>query len=190
MLTQISIASPEHAARIAQIHMAAFGSNAMLLAQFPTEKVRKDLERSIEMKARADIEDPKTTVIIALTAGEEDTKSSTSEQSSENASSGTIIGFAKWAHPIEIGSDYEEPAWIWPEGTAHDVLSAWSRAEEEAQKAVIGSEPRYSEYTSLCIRLPVHELILTVSVHRAYIHCYRPLLREARRRQADGRVGN
>jgi hypothetical protein len=36
---------------------------------------------------------------------------------------------------MEIGSYYEEPAWIWPKGTVHDVLNAWTRAEEEAQES-------------------------------------------------------
>jgi hypothetical protein len=95
MVVRVSVAAPAHSARIAEIHMAAFGSNVMLLAQFPTEKVRKGLERLIELKARADIEDPKTTVIIAWAPSEDDPKSSTPEQSSKDASSGTIIGFAK-----------------------------------------------------------------------------------------------
>ena len=44
--------------------MAAFRSNAMLQAQFPTEDVRKALQRAIEMKALADIEDTNITVIL------------------------------------------------------------------------------------------------------------------------------
>jgi hypothetical protein len=168
MPARISIAAPEHAARIAQIHMAAFGSNVMLLAQFPTEDVLKGLERSIEMKARADIEDSNSTVIIAWASEEAESRAennpsrSIPAERSRDAYSDTIIGFAKWTHPIEVGSDYEEPAWVWPEGTVHDVLNAWTRVEEEAQEAIVGSEPCYSEYTILDMRLPFpnHEIFI------------------------------
>lgn len=60
----LSLASLTDAGRIAEIHMAAFGSNAMLRAQFPTPAVRDALQRSIEWKALADIKDPKTTVLL------------------------------------------------------------------------------------------------------------------------------
>lgn len=65
-LKQLSLrtAIPEDASRIAEIHMAAFGSNAMLHAQFPTPAIRKRLQTSIEEKALADIRDPKTTVLV------------------------------------------------------------------------------------------------------------------------------
>jgi hypothetical protein len=58
------LATRQDAPRIAEIHMAAFGTNAMLLAQFPTPAIRQALQISIENKALADIDDPKTTVLV------------------------------------------------------------------------------------------------------------------------------
>ena len=58
-------ATPEDAPRIAEIHMVAFGPNAMLHAQFPTPAIRKRLQTCVEHKALADIDDSKTTVLVA-----------------------------------------------------------------------------------------------------------------------------
>jgi hypothetical protein len=60
----VAIAEPADAARITDIHMAVFGSNAMLRAQFPTATVRAELQKTIEKKALADIEDHRTTVLV------------------------------------------------------------------------------------------------------------------------------
>ena len=60
------VATREDVARIADIHMAAFGPNAMLHAQFPTPAIREGLRTSITNKALADIDDSKTTVLVVL----------------------------------------------------------------------------------------------------------------------------
>lgn len=65
-------ATPEDAPRIAEIHMAAFGPNAMLHAQFPTPTIRKRLQTCIEKKALADIDDPKTTVLVVISSDGKD----------------------------------------------------------------------------------------------------------------------
>lgn len=44
--------------------MAAFGTNDMLHAQFPTPAIRKALQICIKDKAIADIEDPKISVLV------------------------------------------------------------------------------------------------------------------------------
>ncbi|KAF2203948.1 putative GNAT family acetyltransferase [Delitschia confertaspora ATCC 74209] len=121
----LSFAQRSDAARIAAIHMAAFGRNAMLHAQFPSPEVRNDLQTSIEKKALADIEDPNTTVLVVRLLED------------------NLIAFAKWAHPTHENDDYVEPPWIWPQGTAWDVLEQWSRATEDAQKRVMGDTPCY-----------------------------------------------
>lgn len=60
----------EDASRIAAIHMAAFGPNAMLHAQFPTPAIRKGLQTCIEEKALADMDGPKITVLVVSSCGE------------------------------------------------------------------------------------------------------------------------
>ncbi|KAF2787556.1 putative GNAT family acetyltransferase [Melanomma pulvis-pyrius CBS 109.77] len=127
-------ASAADAARIAEIHMAAFGRNGMLLAQFPTPSVRRGLQEAIEAKALADILDPRITVLVVQEVEIE-------QQSPKN--NGRIIGFAKWIHPVATGENYAETPWVWPEGTTWDVLDAWTRTVEEAEKNVLGKSPCY-----------------------------------------------
>jgi hypothetical protein len=144
MSLQCCIAGAKDAPRIAEIHMAAFRSNAMLLAQFRTAEVRRALQHSIELKALADINDPHTTVLVVRRSGVPSIPEKESRDGASATSSGdAIIGFAKWAHPTEPHNEYEEPPWIWPEGTAFDVLAEWTSLVEEAQVKAIGSQPCY-----------------------------------------------
>jgi len=120
-------ATPAEAARIAEVHMAAFGDNALLRAQFPTPAVREALQKCIELKALADIQDPKTTVLVVR----------------DPKAGSIVIAFAKWSHPVEEGEDYTEPPWIWPEGTDLDVLGKWTAEVEMALQKVLGTAPCY-----------------------------------------------
>jgi hypothetical protein len=133
-------ARPSDAARIAEIHMAAFGSNGMLLAQFPTPAVRAALKTCIERKALDDINDPKTSVLVVR---ESPPRKEDLNGELEAEDSGEIISFAKWSHPILEGEDYVEPPWIWPEGTRMDVLEKWGSKLEEAQERALGGAPCY-----------------------------------------------
>jgi ribosomal protein S18 acetylase RimI-like enzyme len=150
MLLRCCIAEPKDAPRIAEIHMAAFASNAMLLAQFRSAEVRHALQHSIRLKAVADIEDPNTTVLIVKRGGVHtmlDEKESSSSLGT-SSSDGSIIAFAKWAHPTKPDDEYEEPPWVWPEGTALDVLDGWTRLVEEAQTTAMGSQACYRKSLS------------------------------------------
>ncbi len=69
---QIRAATRRDATRVAEIHMAAFGRNAMLHAQFPTPAIRQGLQTCIEDKALADIDDPKTTVLVVTSSDGKD----------------------------------------------------------------------------------------------------------------------
>lgn len=75
---QLRPAICEDAARIAEIHMAAFKHNAMLHAQFPTPTIRKSLQICIEEKALADINDPRISVLVVTTSDGKDELPSTS----------------------------------------------------------------------------------------------------------------
>lgn len=133
MTLKLDIATPADAPRIAEIHMAAFGPNAMLRAQFPSPQVRQALQQSIEQKALADIDDPKTAVLVV--------------RDIQDASGKTpaAIAFAKWSLPAEQGENYTEPPWVWPEGTDTGVLDAWTEATEAASERIIGSDPCYRQ---------------------------------------------
>ncbi|KAI8630612.1 putative GNAT family acetyltransferase [Xylariaceae sp. FL1651] len=158
MPLKLTPAGPADAARIAEIHMAAFGSNAMLLAQFPTPEVRKGLQESIRLKALADIEDPKISVLVvrdlpsnpAATARVENGSSNrsgvkeiTSEAETEEDRGGKVVAFAKWSHPTARDDGYEETPWIWPPGTDLEILDGWARVAEEAQEQAVGDKPCY-----------------------------------------------
>ena len=71
MPLHLSLATPEDAPRIAEIHMAAFATNGMLLAQFPTPEIRAGLQISIEEKALADIKDDKISVLVVREMNEQ-----------------------------------------------------------------------------------------------------------------------
>lgn len=131
MPLKLDLATPADAPRIAEIHMAAFGPNAMLRAQFPSPQVRRALQKSIENKALADIRDPKTTVLIVR------------DVKNPEERTWLTVAFAKWSHPIEEGEDYTEPPWVWPDGTDMGVLNAWTEALEKASSQVVGSDPCY-----------------------------------------------
>ncbi|KAI0550666.1 putative GNAT family acetyltransferase [Xylaria curta] len=154
-------AVPADAGRISEIHMAAFASNAMLLAQFQTPEVREGLRESIRLKALADIDDPKISVLVirdiprnfdtSTMRGVEDDGYYPSEMSrisdacdSEENQIGKVIAFAKWSHPVGKDEDYEEAPWIWPPGTDMNILEGWGRAAEEVQEQLMGDQPRYS----------------------------------------------
>ncbi|KAI1798668.1 putative GNAT family acetyltransferase [Daldinia bambusicola] len=130
MPLSLTIADRADAARIAEIHIATFGWNAMFLAQFPTPAVRNDVKHSIELKALADIEDPKTTVLVV-------------RDSSLEPQNSSAISFAKWTHPVWPGEGYVEPPWVWPVGTDFDILNDWARKTEEAQLRALGNIPCY-----------------------------------------------
>ncbi|KAK2763218.1 hypothetical protein FQN54_009854 [Arachnomyces sp. PD_36] len=121
----LSFAEEGDADRIADIHMASFGTNMMLRAQFPTPAVREGLRTSLIRKVIEEIRDPNWDILLARDQDE-------------------ILSFAKWKRPIFDTSTYTEAPWQWPEGTRMDVLDEWTRRVENVSEKVIGSAPCYS----------------------------------------------
>ncbi|KAI0401873.1 putative GNAT family acetyltransferase [Xylaria palmicola] len=153
-------AAPADAGRISEIHMAAFASNVMLLAQFPTPEAREELRESIRLKARADIEYSRITVLVvrdipsesdaSIIRGVDDgtcyypaVKGVLSESQNAESQAGKVVALAKWSHPVAKDEEYEETPWIWPPGTNMAVLESWGRATEEAQEQAVGDRPCY-----------------------------------------------
>lgn len=118
-------ATPSDAPRMADIHMAAFEQNDMLLAQFPTEKIRQGLWISLVDKAVAEMNDPQWKVLVV------------------KDETGEIISFAKWCLPIPEGVEYEESPWHWPEGFNSAVLDAWTAKVDDATGGILGTRPCY-----------------------------------------------
>lgn len=128
MALHVSPALETDTSRIAAIHMAAFGTNSMLLAQFPTPSIREKLQACIAAKALADIKDPKTAVLVVR---------------DDEKNNNEVISFAKWSLPVWKGETYLEATWLWPEGTNWDVLDKWTKVVESARKRVLGEDACY-----------------------------------------------
>ena len=131
MNLHVSPALETDAQRIAAIHMAAFGSNPMLLAQFPSPTVRQNLQLCIATKALADIRDPQIAVLVV--------------RDSDEAEDEEIISFAKWDLPVlsKTETAHAETPWQWPEGTDWEVLERWSEVVESTKEAIVGGTPCY-----------------------------------------------
>lgn len=126
------MAETADAERIAQIHMSAFCSNALIRAIYPTEEVRTGLAQAVEWKVRDDIQDANISVLIVRNV-------------SGPASKSEIIGFATWTHPIESDISYTPSPWRLPQGTDWEVLTPWKTLVEEAEDIVVGCMPHYGQ---------------------------------------------
>jgi hypothetical protein len=128
-------ASEDDAARIADIHMAAFGTNPMLLAQFPTPAIRDELRVTLREKAIDEIRDPQWAVLVVYDGA------------------GKIISFAKWRRPIPESEwdRYVEAPWKWPKGTRFDILEEWTSKVEEAGEKLLGNTPFYCKLNHLVL---------------------------------------
>ncbi|KAL6717454.1 hypothetical protein ACLMJK_005369 [Lecanora helva] len=124
MKYEVTAAALSDADRIADIHMAAFGANVLLLAQFPTLAIRDQLRKCIAQKAADDIRDPYVAVLIARDQHQ-------------------IISFAKWSLPVLEAQSYVEAPWKWPEGTNYSVLNEWTQKVEDAQSKTLRDSPSY-----------------------------------------------
>ncbi len=124
MALKLSAAVESDADRIAAIHMAAFGGNVMLHAQFETATIRDELRICIAKKALEDIRDQRTAVLVVRDQNK-------------------IVSFAKWSLPILESETYVEPPWLWPEGTNFAILDEWTDKVEAAKQNILGNTPCY-----------------------------------------------
>ncbi|PGH01464.1 hypothetical protein AJ79_07902 [Helicocarpus griseus UAMH5409] len=110
--------------RIAEVHLASFGSNMMLQAQFPTAAIREGLRTSLIEKATEEIRYPQWAILVVRDQNE-------------------IISFAKWKRPVFDTDAYLEAPWRWPEGTKMEVLDTWTSKVDDVSRRVFGSTPCY-----------------------------------------------
>lgn len=123
---EITEAAESDAQAIADVHMAAFRDNGMLLAQFPTPAIREQLRLCIARKAADDIRDPKIAVLVIYAEKE-------------------LISFAKWSLPVSPIEKYEEANWLWPEETDFAVLEKWTERVLAAHGRVMGDRQGYGK---------------------------------------------
>lgn len=162
MKLRVTTAAEPDADRIAAVHMAAFGTNALLRAQFPSSNIRTKLWKCIAAKAAADIRDPNIAVLVVR--DQED----------------RIISFAKWSLPVTLEQDhgsYTEKPWRWPEGSNFPVLDEWAAKLERAHRNVLGETPSYRKsffevfYSNLDFDADVVTLSI-VSVSFLWLSCH------------------
>ncbi|KAL3420885.1 urea carboxylase [Phlyctema vagabunda] len=122
MSVQITAATEVDADIIAAIHLAAFDSNALLHAQFPTREALVGLQISLAQETRSSLQDPTKAVLVAKQGGE-------------------VKGFAKWDLPTHEKSLLEDITW--PEGSVLKFLDEYTEKAEEAKERVVGKNPCY-----------------------------------------------
>ena len=131
---EVTAAAESDADLIADVHMAAFSSNALLLAQFPTPAIRDQLRNRIAQKAADDIRDPNIAVLVVRDQDK-------------------IVSFAKWSLPVSASETYVEAPWLWPEGTNFPVLNEWTKKVEQAQQKALGELPSYRMLADLSLHI-------------------------------------
>lgn len=116
MALTLAPATITDASRIAAIHLAAFSTNAMLLAQFPTPAIRAALQTCLAQLI-VDAVGASGQEVLVVRDGVK------------------VIAFAKW-DLAGLETEGEEP-W-WPKGTEIEVLRGWVERVESAQRRFLG----------------------------------------------------
>jgi hypothetical protein len=125
MTVQIELARPEDSPRLAELHVQAFSHNALMHAIHGPPSTWQALQRAAELHFLADMQDVKTTVLVARDG------------------SGEVVGYAVWVHPLLPDQEHIWPAWSLPETTNWGVLKPWKEAAAIVAEALIGDTPHY-----------------------------------------------
>jgi hypothetical protein len=149
MSFQLEIARPEDAPRITQIHMDAFGSNALICAIHATDSELNELRKAVEMKALADMGDSKTTVLVVRhveNIASERSPGASTERGDTRSDAHDIVGFSKWIHPYHPYDNYAPPSWTLPKTTDWKILRPWIAEVQKVEEEIIGSTPRFGQW--------------------------------------------
>lgn len=136
--------------------MSAFGSNGMLLAQFPSSDIRTQLQLAIIDKTLRDLQDAKTAVLVVKAQAKvepgpgpesDHTQRESGFAPEEKPTQETeIISYARWICPSEKEEGYVEPSWRFPKGTQWRVLDRWTELVEQAAERRLGGRASYREW--------------------------------------------
>jgi len=154
MSFHLEIAAPDDAERITQIHMDAFGSNAIIRAiHAGNDKDLKELRSAVKDKLLADIRDSKITVLIvrvldsSVTGERTNANELISREKLRGASGGSergnIVGFAKWIHPYCPQDNYITAPWSTPSSADWKILRPWLDQVTKVEEEIIGQTSRY-----------------------------------------------
>lgn len=133
-------AQESDAQSIVDIHIKAFSSNRMLLAQFPTENAREELKTFLADLIIQEIRDAGCAVFVVRN------------------DQGCLISFARWCLPRYTPDRRREVPLQLPEGTDKGVLNAWSARVLDVTRKAIGNIPHYRRLINYSF--PVFALML------------------------------
>lgn len=123
MALQVEWAKEADADRIADIHLAAFDSNIMLHAQFPTTRALSGLHTTLAEDVLRAIRHPTKAVCVVRALGE-------------------VVSFAKWFLPDDDDGLYDEVHW--PKESNLEFLSEYFDKCEDQKDLICGSRACYS----------------------------------------------
>jgi hypothetical protein len=147
MVLQLSIATEADVDCIASTHLAAFDSNILLHAQYPTPSSLEGLQAYLSQDALDIIQNGQNCGKVILVVRETEAKNQ-------------IISFAKWDLP-EISKAPLHSDITWPTGCRQEYLDEYHEKAEAAKNRVVGDRPCYRK---TCISLCFHNIsFLTVS---------------------------
>lgn len=138
MVLQISVATEADVDCIASIHLAAFDSNPLLHAQFPTPSSLEGLRFILSRDALQIIRDGEISGKIVLVVR-------------ETEADNQIISFAKWDLPQRSEGIFQAEI-TWPESCRQEYLDEYYEKAESAKNRVVGNKPCYrKDRFSLCL---------------------------------------
>lgn len=133
MVLHLSAAATADVDQIAAVHLAAFDSNALLHAQFPTPSSRAALQRILSQEMFATIQSDHSRKVVLVVR----------DTDAENQ----IISFAKWDLP-GLSKGHSPLRSTWPEDCQEQYLNEYHDKAEAAKNRVVGDQPCYRK---LCI---------------------------------------
>ena len=133
MVLHLSAAATVDVDQIAAVHLAAFDSNALLHAQFPTLSSRAALQQVLSQEMFATIQNDHSGKVVLVVR----------DTDAENQ----IISFAKWDLP-GLSKDPSSLGSTWPEDCQEQYLNEYYDRAEAAKNRVVGDQPCYRK---LCI---------------------------------------
>jgi len=140
-MLQLTVATEADADCIASIHLAAFDSNPLLHAQFPTPSSLEVLHAALSQDALNAIRNGEGcgTIVLVVRDTEAD---------------GQIISFAKWDLPEKL-KDIVHSDITWPEDCRREYLDEYHEKAGFAKNRIIGNKPCYRKN---CISLCFHSI--------------------------------
>jgi hypothetical protein len=133
MVLHLFAAATADVDQIAAVHLAAFDSNALLHAQFPTLSSRTALQQILSQEMFATIQNNHSRKVVLVVR--------------DTDAGNQIISFAKWDLP-GFSKDPSSLGSTWPEDCQEQYLNEYYDKAEAAKNRVVGDHPCYRK---LCI---------------------------------------